>query len=79
LELSGNTYKNKSEWGAAVVKINNDVPMSNKEMSKFYGVGILAINKKLKKLFNSGEMNQKQVSSILTHKTNDGKFYHHLL
>jgi hypothetical protein len=74
-ELSGETYKNSSGSEIAVIKIANDVLMTCKEMAKFYGVGYSAISKKLKKLFAGGELVEKQVSSILTHKADDGKLY----
>ncbi|MDR2457608.1 MAG: hypothetical protein LBD41_03915 [Clostridiales Family XIII bacterium] len=74
-ELTGDTYKNSSGSEIAVIKIANDVLMTSKEMAKMFGVGVPAVNKKLKKIFNSGELVEKQVSSILTHKANDGKLY----
>jgi hypothetical protein len=74
-ELTGDTYKNSSGSEIAIIKIANDVLMTSKEMAKMFGVGIPAVNKKLRKIFNSGELVEKQVSSILTHKANDGKLY----
>lgn len=73
--LTGDTYKNSSGNEIAVVKISNDVLMASKEMAKMFGVGVPAISKKLKKIFSNGELNEKQVSSILTHKADDGKLY----
>jgi hypothetical protein len=74
-ELSGDTYKNSSGSEIAVIKIANDVLMTSKEMAKIYGVGIPVISKKLKRIFSVGGLNKKQVSSILTHKADDGKLY----
>ncbi|MDR2408380.1 MAG: hypothetical protein LBE13_09770 [Bacteroidales bacterium] len=74
-ELTGDTYKNSAGSEIAIIKIANDVLMTSKEMAKMFGVGIPAVNKKLKKIFNSGELVEKQVSSILTHKADDGKLY----
>ncbi|MDR0646690.1 MAG: hypothetical protein LBG46_07115 [Elusimicrobiota bacterium] len=42
-------------------------------MSKMFGVGVPAINKKLKKTFNNGELDEKLVSPILTYRVTDGK------
>lgn len=74
-ETSGDTYENSSGHEITVIKIANDVVMTSKEMAKMFGVGVPTISKKLKKLFASGELNEKQVSSILTHKADDGKLY----
>ncbi|MDR1448574.1 MAG: hypothetical protein LBI63_06470 [Candidatus Ancillula sp.] len=74
-ELSSGTYKNSGGSEIAVIKIANDVLMTSKEMAKIYGVGIPVISKKLKRIFSVGGLNKKQVSSILTHKADDGKLY----
>ncbi|MDR0980009.1 MAG: hypothetical protein LBM12_02550 [Candidatus Nomurabacteria bacterium] len=74
-EMSGDTYRNSAGKEVSVIKVTNDILMTTKEMAKFYGVSIPTINKKLKKLFNSGEMNEKEVSSILTQRADDGKLY----
>jgi hypothetical protein len=74
-ELSGDTYKNGSGSEIAVVKVNNDVLMTSKELAKVYGVSVSTICKKLKKLFADSKVNEKRVSSILTHKADDGKLY----
>jgi hypothetical protein len=74
-ELTGDTYKTSAGSEIAVTKIANDVLMTSNEMAKMFGLGIRAVNKKLKKIFNSGELVEKQVSSILTHKADDGKLY----
>lgn len=74
-ETSSDTYRNSNGSEIAVIKIANDVLMTTKEMSKFYGVSVPTICKKLKKLFADSGVNEKQVSSILTHKASDGKLY----
>lgn len=74
-EVSSDTYINSRGSEVAVIKIANDVLMTTKEMSKFYGVSVPTICKKLKKLFADSSVNEKQVSSILTHKASDGKLY----
>ena len=74
-EISSDTYINSNGSEIAVIKIANDVLMTTKEMSEFYGVSVPTICKKLKKLFADSGVNEKQVSSILTHKASDGKLY----
>ena len=74
-EAVGDTYRSSNGSEIAVIKIANDVLMTSKEMSKFYGVSVPTICKKLKKLFADSGINEKQVSSILTHKASDGKLY----
>ena len=74
-ETSSDTYKNSNGSEVAVIKIANDVLTTTKEMSKFYGVSAPTICKKLRKLFADSGVNEKQVSSILTHKASDGKLY----
>lgn len=74
-EVSSDTYINSSGLEIAVIKIANDILMTSKEMSKFYGVSVPTICKKLKKLFADSGINEKQASSILTHKASDGKLY----
>lgn len=74
-EISSDTYINSNGSEIAIIKIANDVLMTTKEMSKFYGVSVPTICKKLKKLFADSGVNEKQVSSILTHKASDGKLY----
>lgn len=74
-EAVGDTYINSNGSEIAVIKIANDVLMTTKEMSKFYGVSVPTICKKLRKLFADSGVNEKQVSSILAHKASDGKLY----
>lgn len=74
-EMSSDTYKNSSGSEISVVKIANDVVMTSKEMAKLFGVSVPTISKKLKKLFANEDLSEKQVSSILTHRADDGKLY----
>lgn len=74
-EAVGDTYRSSNGSEIAVIKIANDVIMTTKEMSKFYDVSVPTICKRLKKLFADSGVNEKQVSSILTHKASDGKLY----
>ena len=74
-EMSSDTYKNGSGSEISVVKIANDVVMTSKEMAKMFGVSVPTISKKLKKLFANEDLLEKQVSSILTHRADDGKLY----
>jgi hypothetical protein len=74
-ELSGDIYKSSSGSEIAVIKIANDVVMTSKEMAKMFGVGVPVISKKLKRIFSDETLNKKQVSSILTHRADDGKLY----
>ena len=74
-EAVGDTYINSNGSEITVIKIANDVLMTTKEMSKFYDVSVPTICKRLKKLFADSGVNEKQVSSILTHKASDGKLY----
>lgn len=74
-ETVGDTYRNSNGSEIAVIKIANDVLMTTKEMSKFYGVSVSTISKKLRKLFADSGVNEKQVSSIFTHRASDGKLY----
>jgi|GEM_PF-1000111 len=74
-ELTSDIYKSSNGSEITIIKVKNDVLMTSKEMAKMFGVGIPTINKKLKKIFDSGELAKKQVSSILTHKASDDKLY----
>jgi len=74
-ESSSGIYTSSCGCEIAIIKIANDVVMTSKEMARMFGVSIPTISKKLKKLFSTGELNKKQVSSILTHKASDGKLY----
>ena len=74
-ELSGDTYRNSTGSEIAVVKIENNILMTAKEIAKLYGVQRPAIYKQLKDIYKSGQLNKKEVSSILTHRADDGKLY----
>ncbi len=49
--------------------------MTQKKISELFGVRRPAITKHLKKIFESGELTEKSVSSILEHTADDGKKY----
>ncbi len=49
--------------------------MTQKKISELFGVQRPAITKHLKKIFESGELTEKSVSSILEHTADDGKKY----
>jgi hypothetical protein len=46
-----NTYKNSIGSEVAVIKITNDILMTNKEMAKVFGVQDPVMNKNLKRFF----------------------------
>ena len=63
-------------------KVNGDVFvrdetiwLTQKAISELYGVQRPAITKDLKNIFDSGELQEDSVSSILEHTANDGKKY----
>jgi len=74
-ELSGDTYRNSAGSEIAVVKIENNILMTAKEIARLYGVQRPAIYKQLKDIYKSGQLKKKEVSSILTHRADDGKLY----
>lgn len=74
-QLSGDTYKNSAGNEIAVVKIENSILITAKEISKLYGVSRAYIAQCLGKFWKSGEFNKKIVSSVLTHRATDGKLY----
>ena len=49
--------------------------LTQKAISELYGVQRPAITKHLKNIFDSGELQEDSVSSILEHTANDGKKY----
>ena len=49
--------------------------MTQKKMSELFGVQRPAITKHLKNIFESGELKEDSVSSILEHTADDGKNY----
>ena len=54
---------------------NEDVWLSQKNMSELFGVQRPAITKHLKNIFECGELDENSVSSILEHTASDGKIY----
>jgi hypothetical protein len=74
-ELTGDTYKNSAGSEIAVVRLQNNLLMTAKEMARLYGVGRPAIYKQLKNIYKSGVLVEKEVSSILTHRADDCKLY----
>lgn len=74
-ELMGETYRNRAGFEIAVVRLSNNILMTAKEMGKLYGVQRPAIYRQLKRIYESGRLNKKEVSSILTHRADDGKLY----
>jgi hypothetical protein len=74
-ELSSDTYRNSTGCEIAVVKIENNILMTAKEIARLYGVQRPAIYKQLKDIYKSGQLKKKEVSSILTHRADDGKLY----
>ncbi len=49
--------------------------MTQKKIAELFGVQRPAITKHLKNIFNSGELEEGSVSSILEHTAEDGKIY----
>lgn len=49
--------------------------LTQKRMADLFGVGIPAVNKHLKNIFESGELQKDSVISILEHTAEDGKKY----
>jgi hypothetical protein len=74
-ELTTDTYSSSVGNKIAVVKLQNIVLMTVKEIAKLYGVSRAYITVKLGKLFRDKALNKKQVSNILTHRADDGKLY----
>lgn len=74
-KLTTDTYSNSVGNKITVVKVENNVLMTAKEIAKLYGVSRVYITVKLGKLYRSGVLNKKRVSNILTHRADDGKLY----
>lgn len=74
-ELSGDTYRNSAGSEIAIIKIENNILMTAKEIARLYGVQRPAIYKQLKDIYKGGQLKKKEVSSILTHRADDGKLY----
>ena len=58
-----------------VVLFDETVWLTQKSMSELFGVQIPAVNKHLKNIFSSGELDEDSVISILEITANDGKNY----
>ena len=74
-ELSGGTYKNSCGCEIAVVKLQNNIMMTAKEIAKLYGVSRAYVAQCLGKFWKSGEFQKKLVSAVLTHRASDDKLY----
>jgi hypothetical protein len=74
-ELITNTYSNSVGNKIAVVRIENNVLMTAKEIAKLYGVSRAYITIKLGKLYRTKVLSKKSVSNILSHRAEDGKLY----
>jgi hypothetical protein len=74
-QATSDTYSNAVGNKIAVIKIENNVMMTAKEIAKLYGVSLAYIRTKLKKFFDDGTLVKKRVSNIFSHKADDGKLY----
>jgi hypothetical protein len=74
-QATSDTYSNSVGNKIAVIKIENNVMMTAKEIAKLYGVSLAYIRIKLKKLFLQKVLSKKRVSNIFSHQANDGKLY----
>jgi hypothetical protein len=74
-EATKTVYKSSVGSEIELIKINNNLMMTAKKMAELYGVKRPAITRHLLKLFVTKQLNKKRVSSILTHKAEDGKLY----
>ena len=54
---------------------DENIWLTQKLMSQLFDVGIPAVNKHLRNIFESGELKEKSVISILEITANDGKIY----
>ncbi len=66
---------NDGEVNIEVVLQDEMIWLTQKAISELYGVQRPAITKHLKNIFDSGELQEDSVSSILEHTANDGKKY----
>lgn len=69
------SYSNSVGNKVDVIKIENNVMMTAKEIAKLYGVSLAYIRTKLKKFFDEGILVKKRVSNIFSHQADDGKLY----
>ena len=69
-------YKNKN--GTTTIEVNlrkETIWLSQKQIAELFGKQRPAITKHLNNIFNSGELSEKVVCSILEHTAEDGKIY----
>lgn len=74
-ELTTDTYSNSVGNKIMVVKLQNNVLMTAKEIAKLYGVSRPYISMRLRRLYLNKTLSKKRVSNILTHRADDGKLY----
>jgi hypothetical protein len=74
-ELVLGTYEDAVGNKIAVVKIENNVLMTAKEIAKLYGVSVAYVRITLHKLYLRKVLVKKRVSNTLTHRADDGKLY----
>ena len=55
--------------------VNETVWLTQQQIAVLFGTQQLAITKHLRNIFNSKELNENSVCSILERAANDGKFY----
>jgi hypothetical protein len=70
-----------SQTGENTIEVrfeNETVWLSQKLIAELFGIQRPAVTKHLKNIFESGELNEKSVSSILEHTAADGKTYNTL-
>ena len=70
-----------SQTGENTIEVrveNETVWLSQKLIAELFGIQRPAVTKHLKNIFESGELNEKSVSSVLEHAAADGKTYNTL-
>ena len=66
---------NDGDVNVEVALKDETVWLTQKSIAELFGVKVPAISKHLKNIFESGELEEKSVSSILEHTASDGKKY----
>ena len=74
-EFTTDTYSNSVGNKIAVVKIENNLMMTAKEIAKLYGVSRAYVSMRLIHLYRTKVLNKKLVSNIFAHRAKDGKLY----
>lgn len=74
-QATSDTYSNSVGNKISVIKIENNVMMTAKEIAKLYGVSRAYISIKLNKLYRNGTISKQRVSNTLTHQADDDKLY----